>query len=223
MSSANSTSSMLSIVNPITGVISKNSYKFCDAFSIEVAPKMVSSYVRLHNFRSHFGSSKVKGMADVRGGGIKPHKQKGLGRARAGSRRSPLWRGGAQIFGGYKPASTYSVNMSKRDRKHAFDMCMSLRIMQENVFVLEDFEFDIKDTKVSKDFLKNFNDRVLVIYDEMFSIDFLLKIRNRPNMFFVTDQFLTSHDLLKYDKILVSKSVFDRWNFSREGSKRGAI
>jgi large subunit ribosomal protein L4 len=209
--------SAIDIIHPVTGEIKKSDYKISEDFSsLDVSPKFLSSYVRLHNFRSHTGSSKTKGIADVSGGGRKPHKQKGLGRARAGSIRSSLWRGGAKIFGGFKESSTYAVNMSKKDRRLGFDMSLALRISEGNVVALDGFDFDIKKDKLSKDFL-NFikGSNVLFVFDDDVSFDFMMKIRNRPNVFFALDNFVNVHDLLKYDKIVVCKSVFDKWNALR--------
>lgn len=209
--------SHIDTVNPITGEIKKAFYKISDCFaSVDIVPEFLASYVRLGTFRSHIGSSAVKSIDKVSGGGRKPHKQKGLGRARAGSIRSSLWRGGANVFGGPKLASTYAVNLSKRDRKLGFEMTVALRASMGDVFVAENFDFDIKKDNLSKDFLSFIkNSTTLFIFDDSISFDFMMKIRNYPNVFFALENFVNAHDLLKHDKVVVFKSVFDKWNDSR--------
>lgn len=209
--------SKIDIINPLTGEIKKDSYQVADRFAtVDIVPKFISSYVRLHNFRSHTGSSKTKSIGDVSGGGRKPHKQKGTGNARAGSSRSSLWRGGAQVFGGFKHPLTYSVNLSKRDRRLGFEMCIASRMSTNSLFALDEFKFDIKKDVLSPDFFSFISkSRVLFVFDDSFAFDFLLKIRNYPNVLFVLDQSLNAHDLLKYDKVVVSQSVFSKWNVQK--------
>ncbi len=91
----------------------------------------------LANGRS--GSANSKTRAEVRGGGKKPWKQKGTGRARAGSTRSPLWKGGGVIFGP-KPRD-FSMNMPKKVRRLAMKSALSLAVREQKLFVIPDFGF----------------------------------------------------------------------------------
>lgn len=91
------------------------------------------------------GTASTKGRAEVRGGGKKPWKQKGTGRARASSIRSPIWRGGGIVFGP-KPRD-YSVNMPASMRRTALISALSLRAGQKNLLVLEDIKLESAKTK----------------------------------------------------------------------------
>lgn len=91
------------------------------------------------------GTASTKTRKDVRGGGKKPWKQKGTGRARAGSSRSPIWRGGGTVFGPH-PRS-YNVNMPKTMRKQALISALSLRAKEQSLVVLEGVELDSHKTK----------------------------------------------------------------------------
>lgn len=95
------------------------------------------------NLRRGTASTKTRG--EVRGGGIKPWRQKGTGRARHGSRRSPIWRGGGTVFGP-RPRD-YSVSLSEGMRKKALISALSLRAKEKNILFLEDTQLPVPKTK----------------------------------------------------------------------------
>lgn len=205
----------LDIINPITGVTEKSSYGVCDRISsVEIVPESISSVVRLHNYRSHIGVSKTKNRSDVSGSGKKPHRQKGTGRARCGSIRSPLWRKGGVIFGGLKLAKTFMVNLPKKVRSSCFDMILKSRILEGNLMIINDFNYSFNSVNISLDFLSLISSkRCLFVVDTSFSLDFMKKIANFPKVNLVDCSFVNVHDILKSDFVLVSKSVFDKWNY----------
>jgi large subunit ribosomal protein L4 len=101
------------------------------------------------------GTASTKTRIEVRGGGAKPYRQKGTGRARAGTNRSPLWRGGGVIFGP-KPRD-YSYKLPKKVRKLGVRMALSTRFSEKNMLVLDGFDLaDIK-TKQFVDVMKKLN------------------------------------------------------------------
>ena len=104
-----------------------------------------------NNQREPWAETKSKG--EVRGGGKKPWPQKGTGRARHGSIRSPIWKGGGVTFG---PLSVrnYKTKINKKTKRLALKMCLSDRIKNNALFVVEDFNFAEPKTKLFVDFLK---------------------------------------------------------------------
>jgi len=102
-----------------------------------------------HYSSKHQGTSSTKTRSEVRGGGHKPWRQKGTGRARAGSNRSPLWKGGGVIFGP-KPRKL-SLKLNKKERQLALQTLIYNK--KDNILVIEDLENGIKDFK-TKSFLK---------------------------------------------------------------------
>jgi len=118
-------------------------------FALQVKPHIVHDVVRMQLANRRAGTASTKTRSEVRGGGSKPWRQKGTGRARAGTRRSPLWRGGGIIFGP-KPRD-YSYKLPKKVRKLGLRMALSARFSEDNLLVLDQFEMEKIKTK---DFLQ---------------------------------------------------------------------
>jgi len=109
-----------------------------DLFAVEVKPHILHDVVKMQLANRRAGTACTKTRVEVRGSSIKPFRQKGTGRARAGNRRSPLWRGGGVTFGP-KPRS-YAYNLPKKVRKLGLKMAISARFSENNVVVLDDFK-----------------------------------------------------------------------------------
>lgn len=114
-------------------------------FNLEVKEYLLHDVVRMQRAARRAGTACTKTRVEVRGGGAKPWRQKGTGRARAGSRRSPLWRGGGVIFGP-KPRD-YSFKLNRKVKKQAIAMAMSARLQEGNLVILDDFVMDAIKTK----------------------------------------------------------------------------
>ncbi len=114
-------------------------------FNLEVKEYLLHDVVRMQRAARRAGTACTKTRVEVRGGGAKPWKQKGTGRARAGSRRSPLWRGGGVIFGP-KPRD-YSFKLNRKVKKQAIAMAMSARLQEGNLVVLDSFTMETIKTK----------------------------------------------------------------------------
>ena len=114
-------------------------------FGVEVNPHILHDVVRMQRANRRSGNACTKTRNEVRGGGKKPWKQKGTGRARAGSVRSPLWRGGGVTFGP-KPRD-YSYKLPKKVRRLGLKMALSARMGEENLVVLDDFQMKEIKTK----------------------------------------------------------------------------
>ncbi len=116
-----------------------------DLFSVEVNPHLLHGVVRNQLANRRAGTACTKTRVEVRGSSVKPYKQKGTGRARAGNRRSPLWRGGGVTFGP-KPRD-YSYNLPKKVRRLGLKMALSARVAENKILVLDDFQMDSIKTK----------------------------------------------------------------------------
>lgn len=118
-------------------------------FDLDVKEHVLHDVVRMQRAARRAGTACTKTRVEVRGGGAKPWRQKGTGRARSGSRRSPIWRGGGVTFGP-KPRD-FSFKINKKVRKQALAMAMSARLQEGNLLVLDDITMDAIKTK---DFVK---------------------------------------------------------------------
>jgi large subunit ribosomal protein L4 len=152
------------------------------------------------------GTHSTKGRSDVRGGGRKPFKQKGLGRARAGTIRSPIWRGGGITFGP-KPRD-YSYTIPKKMRRIAFATVLS-SLLSENRFVVVD-SVEIDEIKTKKAIEKIGNMKVamplLVIYGEG-ADNFLRSVRNLQDVKTLNVNGLNVYDLLNCETVVCTKEA----------------
>jgi large subunit ribosomal protein L4 len=156
------------------------------------------------------GTASAKTRAEVKGGGRKPWKQKGTGRARAGSIRSPLWRGGGVIFGP-KPRD-YSTKMNRKERRLALRTAFQSRA--EEMTVVEDFStnLDQPKTKEMVAALQRWGatatDKVLLIVADMAeSENVFLSARNIAKLKLISANGLNIFDILHADRIIVTKSA----------------
>ena len=167
---------------------------------------------QLKNSRQYLASTKTK--SEVRGGGRKPWKQKGTGRARAGSSRSPLWKGGGVSFGP-KPRLV-SKKVNKKERRLAILSALYLK-KQQFIFVNEVALNDVKTVK-TKNIVKfisdlglNSNERILFILTKP-NKEFWLASRNLKNVEVTTSNCLNIEQLLKTTHIILSKPSLDLIN-----------
>ena len=117
-----------------------------EVFEVEVRPEILNLVVRAQRAAKRAGTHSTKTYAEVSGGGIKPWRQKGTGRARAGTSRSNIWRGGAIVFGP-KPRD-YSFKVNKKVRALALRMALSSRLAEENLMVVNSFDLPEVKTKL---------------------------------------------------------------------------
>ncbi|MGF1675523.1 MAG: 50S ribosomal protein L4 [Rivularia sp. (in: cyanobacteria)] len=157
------------------------------------------------------GNASTKTRAEVRGGGRKPWRQKGTGRARAGSTRSPLWRGGGVIFGP-KPKE-YNLRMNRKERRLALRTAFVSRI--DDMIVVEEFNEQLQRPK-TKELIQAITrwgsqpeQKTLLILSERVE-NIYLSARNVENLKLIAADQLNVFDLLHADKIVVSASALDK-------------
>ena len=124
-------------------------------FGLEVKKHILHDVVKMQLANRRAGTASTKTRTEVRGGGAKPYRQKGTGRARAGTNNSPLWRGGGVTFGP-KPRD-YSYKLPKKVRRLGLRMALSARFSENNMIVLDGFDLaDIK-TKEFVEIMRKLN------------------------------------------------------------------
>lgn len=155
------------------------------------------------------GNHKVKNRSEVAGGGRKPWKQKGTGRARQGSIRSPQWRGGGVVFG--PVPRSYSYKLPKKVRRLALRSALSAKVLEENFVVLEGL---VLNSPKTKDFLKVLKDlsiekKALFVTAEL-DENVALSARNIPGVTVVSATGINVLDLLGHDKIIITKAAVEK-------------
>lgn len=136
-----------------------------DVFEVEARPEILNFVVRSQMAARRAGTHNAKTRAQVSGGGNKPWKQKGTGRARAGSNRSPLWRGGAIVFG--PQPRDYSFKVNSKVRALALRMALSSRLANNNLLVVNNIELEAPKTKLFAKVAKDLGlEKALIIVPE---------------------------------------------------------
>ena len=178
-------------------------------FAVEVKEHLLHEVVRYQLARRRQGTAHTKNRSAVRGGGRKPWRQKGTGRARAGSSRSPLWRGGGTVFG--PMPRTYAFSMPKKKRRAALCSALSLKVSDQAFRVLERFDVSQPKTRQVVDLVQRFTDqpKVLLLVGEPHS--FLhLSARNIPDVKVLPVAGLNVYDLLHYTTVLCAEEALEK-------------
>jgi large subunit ribosomal protein L4 len=155
------------------------------------------------------GTHKVKNRSEVAGGGRKPWKQKGTGRARQGSIRSPQWRGGGVVFG--PTPRSYAYKLPKKVRRLAIKSALSAKALEENILVLESLSFEAPKTKEFVAVLKNLSvyTKTLVVTDGL-DEKVALSARNIPGVTVVEADGLNVLDVVSHNKLILTKSAVEK-------------
>ena len=178
-----------------------------DIFNREVKEYLLHDVVRMQRAARRAGNACTKTRVEVSGGGRKPWRQKGTGRARAGSNTSPLWRGGGVAFGP-KPRD-YSMKINRKVRQQALSMAMSARFQEGNLIVVDDFTMERIKTK---DFVGIMN--LLEVGNGLIVIDNahenLVKSSSNVNGFKVLSaEGLNVYDILLHKKLILVQPVIE--------------
>ena len=176
-----------------------------NVFGVELNPSVIRQAVlsELTNLRQ--GTHSTKNRSAVRGGGKKPFKQKGRGVARAGTIRSPLWKGGGVVFG--PEPHGYSHKMPKKMSKLARKSAISKKIKDGEVVVLDTIDIESKKSSNFKSFLKdiNVNQKKTLILVSSFQENLILASRNFRNIFIENARSVSVYDLLDSEIILIDR------------------
>ena len=151
------------------------------------------------------GTAATKTRSLVRGGGKKPWRQKGTGRARAGSSRSPLWKKGATTFGP-KPKD-YSYEIPKKARRNALKSALSLKLKAKRIMVLQEFALAEAKTKAAAAWLKGLNLDSALIVEGAGNRNLFLALRNIPKVKAVDPMRLNVYDVLNHKWLVFSEQA----------------
>ncbi len=198
-----STVNIVNTKNESVGEIELND----DVFNREVKEYILHEVVRMQRAAKRAGNACTKTRVEVSGGGKKPWRQKGTGRARAGTTRSPLWRGGGVTFGP-KPRS-YSFKINRKVRQQAVSMALSARFQEGNLVVLDDFSMDQIKTKDFVNIMQVLNvDNGIIVVDNA-SENLTKSSRNVNGYKVMSSEGLNVYDLLLHKKVILLQPVIE--------------
>lgn len=179
-----------------------------NVFAVDFNEALIHQVMTAYMAGGRSGTKAQKSRSDVRGGGRKPWRQKGLGRARAGTIRSPLWRGGGVTFAARPRDYTQKVN--KKMYRGAMRSILSELARQERLVVIDEFTLDKPKTGVFVEKLHAMNlKEVLIVTDEM-TDNLCLASRNVPHVDVVDTKEITPYNLIRFDKVLMTKGALEK-------------
>lgn len=177
-------------------------------FNREVKTYVLHDVVRQQRAARRAGTASTKTRKDVKGSGAKPWRQKGTGRARAGTRKSPIWRGGGTTFGP-KPRD-YSFKLNRKVKQQAVAMALSARYKEGNLVVLDDFTLEAIKTKefVSIMNVLELNNALIVVDAE--NDELSKSSRNVPGYKVMKTDGVNVYDILLHEKLVVLQPAIER-------------
>ncbi|MBW1971332.1 MAG: 50S ribosomal protein L4 [Deltaproteobacteria bacterium] len=191
------TAEVININNEKVSEIELNDF----VFNGEVKKHLFYEIVKMQLANRRGGNASTKGRSLVRGGGAKPWRQKGTGRARAGTIRSPLWRGGGVVFGP-KPRD-YSYRLPKKMRKSALRSALSLKFKEGKLKILNSFELSEIKTKSFLKVMDNLNLKNVLIVTDNKNENLEKSARNVPHVRVLRQEGLNVYDILRFDNLLL--------------------
>ena len=172
------------------------------AFGVDYNEALVHQVVTAHLSGARAGTKAQKNRAAVRGGGAKPWAQKGTGRARAGTIRSPIWVGGGRTFAA-KPRS-YKQKVNKKMYRAAMRSMLSELVRQDRLVIVKDLALEAPKTKLLATKLKELELSSVLILNEAFDEKLFLAARNLPNVGICDVAAIDPVVLIRFDKVLVT-------------------
>jgi large subunit ribosomal protein L4 len=192
---------------PVAGVYDIENNKISEielsdaVFGAPVNEAAIYDVVRMQMAARRSGTAATKGRSDVSGGGKKPWRQKGTGRARAGHSRSPIWRGGGTVFGPL-PRS-YAFKLPKKVRRLALISALSMKFQEERMIILKDFPMEEIKTKKFREVVDRFGwaKTLFVINESQPNLE--KSSRNIKDVKMIRSEGINVYDLLKYDYVVL--------------------
>ena len=177
-------------------------------FNVEVNKAVLHQVVVAQLANKRQGTQSAKTRAEVRGGGIKPWRQKGTGRARQGSIRSPQWAGGGIVFAP-KPRE-YRVSLPKSMRRVAMKSALTSKVLENEMIVLESLSFDAPKTKAFAAMLTAFDVKKALIVTLESNNNVYKSGRNIEGIQVMPVNNINVYDLLKYEKLIITKDAVSK-------------
>ncbi len=166
-------------------------------------------YEAVLNYRANQrrGTASTKTRAQVRGGGRKPWRQKGTGRARAGSTRSPLWKKGGITFG--PTPRDYGYSMPRKAKRNALKSALSMKLAENQILILDQIDFKEPKTKEGIKMLKTLNLESALIVDSHDNVNLFLSVRNIPKVKAVDHSQVNIYDVLNHKSLVLTQTAFE--------------
>ena len=179
-------------------------------FNAEIRDTLVQRVIVWQLAKRRSGTASTKTRGEISGGGKKPWRQKGTGRARAGTNRSPIWVGGGTIFGP-KPRS-YAFSLPKKMRKAALRSVLTAKLKDDQLTVIDKIELDAPKTKVFVDIMKTMGleaKKILFVTAEK-DETLLRSSRNLYQVLVLPIEGLNVYDLLRFDRLVILEAAVPR-------------
>lgn len=179
-----------------------------EVFGIEPNQQVIFDAIVMQRASMRQGTHDTKGRSEVSGGGRKPWRQKGTGRARQGSIRATQWRGGGTVFG--PTPRSYSYKLNKKVRRLALKSVLSEKVLENNMIVVDQFKIEEPKTKVFNEIINAINacNKTLFVVapDEDFENAFK-SMRNIPTMMMLTADGINVYDIVNANKIVFTEAA----------------
>jgi large subunit ribosomal protein L4 len=170
-------------------------------FGVEVNESAIYEVVRMQMAARRQGTASTKERSFVSGGGKKPWRQKGTGRARSGSTRSPIWRGGGIVFGPHP--RDYSFSVPKKVRRAALKSALSLKFRDQKIIVLKDFPMEDIKTKKFKEVLDRFGLKSVLFVLDGSNENLEKSSRNLQDLKMMRSEGINVYDLMRYEHLIL--------------------
>ena len=177
-------------------------------FAVEFNEPLVHQVLVSYMSGSRSGTKSQKSRSEVRGGGRKPWRQKGTGRARAGTIRSPLWRGGGVTFAA--KSRDYSKKVNRKKFRGAMRSIFSELVRQERFLCIDEFDVSDSKTKLVKEKLNKLGLKEVLIITEGLSENLYLGVRNIPKVDVMDTNEINPYSLIGFEKVLITQAAVEK-------------
>ena len=194
--------SVLNIKGENVGKISLNEL----VWGIEPNDAVLYDAITLARNNSRQGTASTKTRSEVSGGGRKPWRQKGTGRARQGSTRAPHWPGGGVVFG--PTPRSYAKKMNKKERRLALKSALSYKVIESELIVVDNFNLETNKTKEALKVLENLKatKKVLLVVDEL-TDNIILATRNIKEVVLLEASEINTYDVIAADNMIITEKA----------------
>jgi large subunit ribosomal protein L4 len=170
-------------------------------FAAQPNEAVIYDVVKMQLAARRAGTASTKTRSDVSGGGKKPWRQKGTGRARAGTTRSPLWRSGGIVFGPHP--RDYSFNVPKKMRKQALISALSMKLKQDKMLVINDFPMEKISTRKFQDIIDLFDLKKALFVLDADNENLQKSSRNVKNIKMIKSEGINVYDILNHEHLVL--------------------
>ena len=179
-----------------------------NVFSAELNEPLIHQVLTAYLAGARSGTKAQRSRSEVRGGGKKPWRQKGTGRARAGTIRSPIWRGGGATFAA-KPRD-YSQKLNKKMYRAAMRSILSELVRQERIVCVDEFDVAESKTKLVKEKLASLSLEEVLIVTEELNESLYLGARNLPRVDVIDTEEINPYSLIGFEKVLMTQAAVEK-------------